>query len=156
MKGKLQLFCVRCISVVSHHLNSHLIQHNRGDNAEIYRWAIFFGPLWACIVGCMIVMIMIFVSVRKQENKLKKYQFTSTAARRGSTESSNGGDYDEALRKKKREDDRRRHAQSRQVGKWLCVKRVNFGLYTDMTHILCTFPIRPQLGRDYDLWVCFI
>ena len=91
------------------------LNKNRGDNAEIYRWAIFFGPLWACIVGCMIVMIMIFVSVRKQENKLKKYKFTSTAARRGSTESSTGGDYEEAIRKKKREDDRRRHAQSRQV-----------------------------------------
>ena len=107
-------------------------------------------------------MIMIFVSVRKQENKLKKYQFTSTAARRGSTESSNGGDYEEAIRKKKREDDRRRHAQSRQVGKWLCVKWVNFGLYTDMTHTYALFQYVHSLAGItvcgcilFDVGICY-
>ena len=81
----------------------------RGDNAEIYRWAIFFGPLWACIIGCMVIMIIIFMSVRKQENKLKKYQFKP----RRDSESSNAGD--EEFERKKKEEERRRHAQSRQV-----------------------------------------
>eukprot|EP00577_Skeletonema_sp_RCC1716_P011571 CAMPEP_0113406384 /NCGR_PEP_ID=MMETSP0013_2-20120614/19480_1 /TAXON_ID=2843 ORGANISM="Skeletonema costatum, Strain 1716" /NCGR_SAMPLE_ID=MMETSP0013_2 /ASSEMBLY_ACC=CAM_ASM_000158 /LENGTH=421 /DNA_ID=CAMNT_0000292221 /DNA_START=80 /DNA_END=1345 /DNA_ORIENTATION=+ /assembly_acc=CAM_ASM_000158 len=81
----------------------------RGDNAEIYRWAIFFGPLWACIIGCMVIMIIIFMSVRKQENKLKKYQFKP----RRESESSNAGD--EEFERKKKEEERRRHAQSRQV-----------------------------------------
>ena len=83
----------------------------RGDNAEIYRWAIFFAPLWACIVGCMMVMIIIFISVRNQENKLKKYRFKT----RRESENSATDARDKEFERKKREDERRRHAQSRQV-----------------------------------------
>lgn len=44
----------------------------RGDNAEIYRWSFFFAPLWAAIVFCVTVMILIFKSVRdKERNSLK-------------------------------------------------------------------------------------
>lgn len=80
----------------------------RGDNAEIYRWAIFFGPLWACIVGCMIIMIIIFISVRKQENKLRRYQFKPRASEVGNED-------DKELQRRKREEQKRMHAQSRQV-----------------------------------------
>ena len=100
----------------------------------------------------MIVMIMIFVSVRKQENKLKKYQFTSTAARRGSTESSNGGDYEEAIRKKKREDDRRRHAQSRQVA-WQGLRFVGV-FYLTWAFATVNRLLQLSIGHSYFWLMC--
>lgn len=45
----------------------------RGNNAEIYRWAFFFGPLWASIIFCIIVMILMYRSVRKIERKSNKW-----------------------------------------------------------------------------------
>jgi len=55
-------------------------QHNdeaadceRGDNAEIFRWAFFFAPLWAAILGTMISMFLLWSSVRKQEDKAAKW-----------------------------------------------------------------------------------
>lgn len=124
---------------------------NRGDNAEIYRWAIFFAPLWACILGCMIVMTMIFISVRKQENKLKKYQFKSTT-RRGSTDSSNAAEYDEVIRKKQREDDRRRHAQSRQVA-WQGLRFVGV-FYLTWAFATVNRILQAAIGKSYFWLMC--
>ena len=45
----------------------------RGDNAEIFRWAFFFAPLWASIVGSMVAMFMLWKSVRTQEDKVAKW-----------------------------------------------------------------------------------
>lgn len=85
----------------------------RGDNAEIYRWAFFFGPLWLCVLLCMIIMFMIFYGIRKQENKLKKYQFTANRRRNSSVNWDDGVEQEDQQRKK--DDDKRRHQQSRQV-----------------------------------------
>mmetsp|Transcript_8748 Transcript_8748/g.15892 ORF Transcript_8748/g.15892 Transcript_8748/m.15892 type:complete len:452 (-) Transcript_8748:220-1575(-) len=52
----------------------------RGNNAEIYRWAFFFGPLWASIIFCIIVMILIYRSVRKTEMKSTKWKFKAWAS----------------------------------------------------------------------------
>ena len=55
----------------------------------------------------MIIMFIIFISIHKQESKLKKYQFKAPS------ETTGNNVWEEW--KQKREDDRRRHAQSRKV-----------------------------------------
>ena len=87
--------------------NGGVTNCERGDDAEIFRWAFYFVPLWVCIIGCMIIMFIIFISIRKQESKLKKYQFKAPS------ETTGNNVWEEW--KQKREDDRRRHAQSRKV-----------------------------------------
>jgi len=47
----------------------------RGNNAEIYRWVIFFGPLWAAVIGTMIAMGLLIRFVKQQEKKMGQYQF---------------------------------------------------------------------------------
>mmetsp|Transcript_38139 Transcript_38139/g.79956 ORF Transcript_38139/g.79956 Transcript_38139/m.79956 type:complete len:414 (-) Transcript_38139:293-1534(-) len=41
----------------------------RGDNAEFYRWAFFFAPLWASIIFCIVAMVLVYRSVEKTESK---------------------------------------------------------------------------------------
>mmetsp|Transcript_13163 Transcript_13163/g.23543 ORF Transcript_13163/g.23543 Transcript_13163/m.23543 type:complete len:355 (+) Transcript_13163:77-1141(+) len=79
----------------------------RGASAEIYRWTFYYGPLWLCVVGCMVMMVMIFLDIRAQENKMKKYEFSILAC--------HGENRTSAIERKKAEDEKRRHAQSRAV-----------------------------------------
>ena len=46
----------------------------RGNNAEIFRWAFFFAPLWAAVVGTMITMGLLYHAVRQQEDKNKVWE----------------------------------------------------------------------------------
>lgn len=39
-----------------------------------FQWAFYFGPLWFCFIFQSILMLWIFVSIRKVENNLLKYQ----------------------------------------------------------------------------------
>lgn len=59
----------------------------RGDNAEIFRWAFFFGPLWAAILGTMVTMFMLWRAVNQQEKKASKWAFAAAASREVSTRS---------------------------------------------------------------------
>lgn len=43
----------------------------RGDNANIYQWVFFFGPLWVCGVFCLIAMFQVYTSVYKAENRTR-------------------------------------------------------------------------------------
>ena len=45
----------------------------RGDNATLFIWAAFFGPLWLAIFISMIVMTMIYKSVYNTEEQNVKY-----------------------------------------------------------------------------------
>jgi len=45
----------------------------RGDGAEILRWAFFFAPLWAAIVGTMVTMFMLWRAVRAQEDRASRW-----------------------------------------------------------------------------------
>ena len=63
----------------------------RGDNAEIFRWAFFFAPLWAAIVFCIVAMIMIYTSVRDNERQSlrhssRRYNQMSNSSRASSSE----------------------------------------------------------------------
>lgn len=53
---------------------------SRGDNAEIFRWAFFFGPLWAAILGTMVTMYMLWRAVNQQEKKASMWTFASAAS----------------------------------------------------------------------------
>ena len=61
----------------------------RGDNAEIFRWAFFFAPLWTSIVGSMVAMFMLFKAVRTQEDKVAKW--TEEYVRSSAKEELHGG-----------------------------------------------------------------
>jgi len=63
----------------------------RGDNAEIYRWAFFFAPLWTAIAFCIVAMIMIYKSVRDNERQSlrhssRRYNQMSNSGRASSSE----------------------------------------------------------------------
>ena len=47
----------------------------RGDNADFYRWAFFYGPLWFSIIFCIIIMILVYKKIQKTESKMKSYTF---------------------------------------------------------------------------------
>jgi len=73
--------------------NTELTETNciRGDNAEIYRWAFFFAPLWTAIVFCIVAMIMIYTSVRDNERQSlrhssRRYNHMSNSSRASSSE----------------------------------------------------------------------
>lgn len=46
---------------------------DRGQNAYIYQWAFFFGPLWAAIVLVNICMAMVIAYVEGQERKMASW-----------------------------------------------------------------------------------
>jgi hypothetical protein len=46
----------------------------RGDNAWIYRWAFYFGPLWSCIITAILTMIFVYKSVRAIDERTLKYR----------------------------------------------------------------------------------
>lgn len=49
---------------------------DRGDNANIFRWAFFFAPLWASIAFCILAMTLVHRTMKKSEVKYrKKYRF---------------------------------------------------------------------------------
>jgi len=50
----------------------------RGDNAEIYRWAFWYGPLWCIIFWVMISMTLVYRKVLSLDKKLEKYTQTYT------------------------------------------------------------------------------
>jgi hypothetical protein len=53
----------------------------RGDNANIFRWAFFFAPLWASILFCMVAMAIVHRTTKKAEvNFSKKYNKFSMRA----------------------------------------------------------------------------
>mmetsp|Transcript_17701 Transcript_17701/g.36043 ORF Transcript_17701/g.36043 Transcript_17701/m.36043 type:complete len:332 (-) Transcript_17701:114-1109(-) len=41
----------------------------RGENAWLFRWIIFFGPLWFVIIAITIIMIMLTRDVRREEKQ---------------------------------------------------------------------------------------
>lgn len=47
----------------------------RGDNATIYQWAFFFGPLWTAILAISITMGILFRHVRAQDDRMQRYDF---------------------------------------------------------------------------------
>jgi len=47
----------------------------RGDNADIYRWAFFYGPLWLMIIIVTVNVILVIRYVRKIELSTAIYRF---------------------------------------------------------------------------------
>ena len=45
----------------------------RGDNAYIYRLAIYYAPIWTCIIFAAVSMIIIYNSIRAQEAIEEKF-----------------------------------------------------------------------------------
>jgi len=60
----------------------------RGDNANIYRFAFFFAPLWASILFCIVAMILVHKTMKKSEATYKKFKYSQTnkKRRKGSVE----------------------------------------------------------------------
>lgn len=55
----------------------------RGDNAFIYRWALFYGPLWFLVLVVMILMSLVWYSLYRQEMTVLKYDVTRQVRRQG-------------------------------------------------------------------------
>ena len=54
----------------------------RGNDAWKYGFALFYVPLWVCIIFTTIAMIMIYRKVRETEKRSSRYAGSSTARRR--------------------------------------------------------------------------
>jgi hypothetical protein len=46
----------------------------RGDNANIYQWVFFYGPLWGCILFCLFVMFRVYNHVYTTEHRTIRYK----------------------------------------------------------------------------------
>lgn len=47
----------------------------RGDNAWIYRWAIYYGPVWFCVLTITFNMVIVSYLVWAKERASQKFQF---------------------------------------------------------------------------------
>jgi hypothetical protein len=58
---------------------------DRGDGAYIWRWAVYFGPLWLCFLVVLVCLGIVSYGVRQQEIKMARFdptqQFRAAAAR---------------------------------------------------------------------------
>lgn len=45
----------------------------RGDNAWLWGLALFYGPLWFCVIACCIAMIILWLEVHKTHNNSRRY-----------------------------------------------------------------------------------
>lgn len=45
----------------------------RGDNAYVYRLALYYAPIWSCIVFATVSMVVVYNTVRVQEAKAKRF-----------------------------------------------------------------------------------
>jgi hypothetical protein len=52
----------------------------RGDNATIYQWAFFFGPLWTAILFITASMTILYRYVKAQDERMLQYDFRSQMA----------------------------------------------------------------------------
>ena len=46
----------------------------RGDNASLYRWAFYFGPVWVVITVVTFLMYWVYYAVRRQERAMAQIQ----------------------------------------------------------------------------------
>lgn len=61
----------------------------RGDNATIFQWAFFFGPLWVAILTVSVFMAAVFRFVRAQDMRMKRYEFRARRNSKPNHRSSN-------------------------------------------------------------------
>jgi hypothetical protein len=54
----------------------------RGDNASLYRWVLYYAPLWFAIVFVTLVMFLVYRAVRAVEVRNEKYLPAGMLARR--------------------------------------------------------------------------
>ena len=55
--------------------SSSIVPCVRGDNYTLYRWFFFHGWLWFAFVASGVGLIMVYITVRKQEQIIAKYTF---------------------------------------------------------------------------------
>jgi hypothetical protein len=57
----------------------------RGNHATVYQWGLFYGPLWFMIFWMTFMLLLIYLHVRKQEQKTAQYMYHNTPSRITST-----------------------------------------------------------------------
>jgi len=57
---------------------------DRGQHADIYRWAFFYGPLWLTLIVTTVNLILVFCHVRKTELSSNRFRFESSLVNRTS------------------------------------------------------------------------
>jgi len=60
----------------------------RGDYAYLYGLALFYGPLWVCVILCIICMAFIFFEVRSTHRRLHRYGRRNQSLRRSAADTS--------------------------------------------------------------------
>jgi hypothetical protein len=58
----------------------------RGKNAWIYGLTLFYGPLWICVIACVIMMIQVYCSVRATMMRARRYSLTRSRRNVGQNE----------------------------------------------------------------------
>ncbi|KAL7530253.1 hypothetical protein ACHAXR_003389 [Thalassiosira sp. AJA248-18] len=61
----------------------------RGHNAWLFRWAIFYGPIWLIIITVTVMLIMLTQSVRMEEKRMVEMQKQQRAQRPSFVDSEN-------------------------------------------------------------------
>jgi len=73
----------------------------RGDNASLYRWVFYYGPLWCAMLLVTVAMLAVYRSVLKAEKAVERYgegQFTANTS--GSSAAITSGTRDSTQRRK--------------------------------------------------------
>ena len=65
----------------------------RGQYAWIYRWAIYYGPVWFCVFTITLNMTIVSYLVWAKERASKKFKFGHSNKSQGGTAAGYGGDH---------------------------------------------------------------
>jgi hypothetical protein len=55
----------------------------RGDYAYLYGLALFYGPLWVCVLACIVSMVAIYFEVRKTHRRMRRYSMPPDVSEQG-------------------------------------------------------------------------
>lgn len=58
------------------------VECERGDHAYLYGMALFYGPLWVCVLACIASMVVIYFEVRKTHRRMRRYSVNGSTKRR--------------------------------------------------------------------------
>jgi hypothetical protein len=85
------------------HRNNGVNDCERGNNQWIYRWAFFYGPLWAAIFLSGVAMLLTYMAVVRTERASSKWKSATTAT----YDPTNSA----ARKKKEKEENDRKHSK---------------------------------------------
>jgi hypothetical protein len=74
------LCCYRCVVCLKNQQDVAIVATRavnvpceRGNHGSAWGVGLFYGPLWVCVLGCVVAMVMLYLKVRKINRRSMRY-----------------------------------------------------------------------------------